>query len=154
MADLGLTIPHDKGGLTDIEMTSATDGTSHNQVLLSLSGGVHRVPTTSLVAIGVDGKDQTVAGEPAGGKGPLAASTEMKVDTSYENKCLETSLAQKRPPQSSMVTPRISQNFQSKRLIWGTSTPSWMLSKVSRRPVHAVGVGNICVCDGESQESR
>jgi hypothetical protein len=61
-----------------------------------------------LVGIGVDTGDQTAAGEPAGGKGPLMASTEMEVDTSDKNKGLETSPAQKRPPQSSMVTLRIS----------------------------------------------
>ncbi len=46
MADLGLTIPQ-KGGLMDIEMTSATIGASLDQVPLSLSGGIHYVPTTS-----------------------------------------------------------------------------------------------------------
>jgi hypothetical protein len=66
MADLGLTIPQ-RGGPMDIEMTGATVGASLNQVPLSLSGGVHRVSTTSLVGIGVDGEDQTVAGEPPGG---------------------------------------------------------------------------------------
>ncbi len=89
-------------------MTGATTGTSHNQGPLSLSGGVHRVPTTSLVGIGMDSEDQTATGEPAGGKGPLTASTEMEVDTSDKNKGLEISPSQKRPPQSSMVTPRIS----------------------------------------------
>ncbi len=107
MADLGLTIPQ-RGGPTDIEMTSNTVGASLNQVPLSISGGVHRVPTTSLVGIGVDGEDQTEAGEPTGGKGPLTVSTGMKVDTADKQTGLETSPAQKRLPQSSMVTPRIS----------------------------------------------
>ena len=106
MADLGLTIPHRKGPM-DIEMTSATAGASPNQVPLSLSGGVHRVPTTSLVGIGVGGEDQTAAGEPASGKGPPTAYTEMKVDTLDGNKGPETSPAWKGPIQSSMVTPRI-----------------------------------------------
>ncbi len=45
MAHLDLTIPHDRGDPTDIEMTGATTGgASHSQVPLSLSGGVHRVP--------------------------------------------------------------------------------------------------------------
>jgi hypothetical protein len=70
MADLGLTIPQ-RGGPADIEMTSATGRTSINHVPLSLGGGVHRVPTTSLVGIGEDGEDETVAWEPTGGKGPL-----------------------------------------------------------------------------------
>jgi hypothetical protein len=50
MADLGLTTPQ-KGGPIDIEMTSATVGASLDQVPLSLSGGIHRVPTNSLVGI-------------------------------------------------------------------------------------------------------
>jgi hypothetical protein len=58
-------------------MTGATAGSSHNQISLSLSGGVHRVPTTSSVGVSVDGADQTAAGEPSGGKGPLMVSTEM-----------------------------------------------------------------------------
>ncbi len=108
IADLDLTTPHDRRGLTDIEMTGAIAGASHDQVPLSLSGGVHRVPATFPVGISVDGKDQTAAGEPAGGKGPPTASTEMEVDTSDGNKGPETAPAQKRPIQSSMVTPRIS----------------------------------------------
>jgi hypothetical protein len=111
MVDLDLTIPHESGGQTDIEMTGATAGASHNQVPLSLNGGVHRVPATSLVGNGVDGEDQTAAGEQAGGKGPPTASTEMEVDTSDGNKGLETSPAWKGPIQSSMVTPRISQHI-------------------------------------------
>ncbi len=110
MADLGLTILH-RGGTTDIEMTSDTAGASLDQVPLSLSGDVHRVPTTSLVGIGVDGEDQTVAGEPTGFKGPLTVSAEIEVDMSDEQKGLETSPAQKRLPQSSMVTPRISRHI-------------------------------------------
>jgi hypothetical protein len=108
MADLDLTIPHDRGGLTDIEMTGATAGASHDQVPLNLSGCVHTVTAISSAGIGVDGKDQTVAGKPAGGKGPPTASTEMEVDTLDGNKGPGTSPAQKRPIQSSMVVPRIS----------------------------------------------
>jgi hypothetical protein len=107
MADLDLTMPHDSGGLTDIEMTGVTAGASQDQVQLSLNGGVHRVPTTSPVGIGVAGEDQTAAGEPASGKGPPTAYTEMKVDTLDGNKGPETSPAWKGPIQSSMVTPRI-----------------------------------------------
>jgi hypothetical protein len=92
MADLVLTIAQ-RGGPTDIEMTSATIGASLNQVPLSLSGGVHRVPTTSLVGIGVDSEDQTAAGEPTGGKEPLMVLTGMEVDMSHMQKGLETSLA-------------------------------------------------------------
>ncbi len=107
MADLGLTISQ-RLGPTDIEMTSATAGASLDQVPLSLSGGVHRVPITSLVGISVDGEDQTVAGEPTGGKRPLTVSTRMEVNTLDKQKGLETSLVQKRLPQSSMVAPKIS----------------------------------------------
>ncbi len=97
MADLGLTIPH-MGDLMDIEMTSATAGASPNQVPLSLSGGVHKVPTTSLVGISMDSEDQTAAGEPSGGKGPLTVSTEIEVHMWDKQKGLETSPAQKRLP--------------------------------------------------------
>ncbi len=110
MAGLGLTISQ-RGGPTDIEMTSATIGAILDQVPLSISGGVHRVTTTSLVGIGVDGGHQTAAGEPTGGKGPLTVSTGMEVDTLDKQKGLETSPAQKRLPQSSMVTPRISRHI-------------------------------------------
>ncbi len=108
MVDLDLTIPQESGGQTDIEMTSVTTGASHNQVLQSLDGGVHRVPAISPMGNGVDGEDQTAAGEPAGGKGPPTASTEMEIDTLEGSKGPETSPAQKGPIQSSMVTPRIS----------------------------------------------
>jgi hypothetical protein len=90
-------------------MTDATAGASHNQGPLSLSGGVHRVLTTSPVGIGVDCEHQTAAGDPAGGKRPPAASTEMEVDTLDKNKAPETSPAWKGLIQSSMVTQRISQ---------------------------------------------
>ncbi len=56
----------------------------------------------------MDGEDQREAGESAGGKGPLAASTEMEVDMSDGKKSPEISPVQKGPIQSLMVTPRIS----------------------------------------------
>ncbi len=108
MVHLDLTIPHESGGQTDIEMTGATAGASHDQVLQSLNGGIHRIPAISLVGNGADGEDQTAAGEPAGGKGPSAASTEMEVDKLDRNKGPETSMAWKGPIQSSMVTRGIS----------------------------------------------
>jgi hypothetical protein len=108
MVDLVLTIPQESGGQRDIEMTGATAGTSHNQVPRSLNGGVHSVPAIFLVGNGADGEDQTMAGEPAGGKGPPSASTETEVDTLDGNKDPETSPAWTRPIQSSIVTPRIS----------------------------------------------
>jgi hypothetical protein len=92
-------------------MTSATIGSSINQVLLSPSGGMHRDPTTSLVGISVDGEDQTAAGELTWGKGPLRVSTGMEVNMLDKQKGLETSPAQKRLPQTYMVTPRISQHI-------------------------------------------
>ncbi len=108
MVDLNLTIPQESGGQTDIEMTGATSGVGHDQVLQGLDEGVHRVPAISPVGNGLDGEDQTVAGESAGGKGPPMASTEMEVNTLDRNKGPETSPAQKGPIQFSMVTPRIS----------------------------------------------
>ncbi len=110
MADLGLTIPQ-RGCPMEIAMASATVGAGINQEAFSPSGGVHRVSTTSLVGIVVDSEDQTVAGEPTGGMGPLTVSTEMEVNTLEKQKGLKTSLAQKRFPQTSMVTPRISQHI-------------------------------------------
>jgi hypothetical protein len=111
MADLDLTIPHDQGVPKGIEMTGATAGASHDQVPLSLNGGVHRVPSTSPVGNGVDGEDQTAAWEQAGGKGPPTVSTEMEVDTSDGNKGRKTSPAWKGPIQFSMVTPMISRHI-------------------------------------------
>jgi hypothetical protein len=146
-AKYNLTIPQKSGGQTDIEMTGATSGTGHDQVLQVLKGGVHRVPGISLVGNGVDGEDQKAAGELAGGKGPLTAFTEMEVDTLDGNKGPETSPAWKWPIQSSMVTPRISQHISPPMsLNWPSSTLTWMLSKVSRTPVHAAGVMGKHLC--------
>ncbi len=89
-------------------MTGTTSGVGHNQVLLGLNGGVHKVPAISLVGNGVDGEDQTAAGESAGGTGPPKASTEIKVNMSDGKKGLDISPARKGPIQSSKVTPRIS----------------------------------------------
>jgi hypothetical protein len=103
-----MTIPQESGGQMDMEMPGATSGIGHNQALQVLNGGVHRVPTISLVGNGVDGEDQTAAGDLAGGKGPPMASTEMEVDMPDWKKSPEISPAQKGPIQSLMVTPRIS----------------------------------------------
>jgi hypothetical protein len=89
-------------------MTGATSGIGHDQALQGLNGGVHRVPAISLVGNGVDSKDQTMAGELSGGKGPPTASTEMEVDMPDGKKSPEISPAQKGPIQSLIVTPRIS----------------------------------------------
>jgi hypothetical protein len=109
--DLNLTIPQKSGGQMDIEMPGATSGVSYNQVLQGLNGGLQRVPAISLVGNGVDGEDQTAAGESAGGKEPPMVSTEMEVNTLDGNKGSETSPAWKGPIQSSMVSPRISQHI-------------------------------------------
>jgi hypothetical protein len=111
IVDLDLTIPQESGGQMDIEMTGPTSGVGHDQVLQGLEGGVHRVPAISLVGNGVDGEDQTAAGESAGGKGPPLAYTEMEVDMLDRNKGLKISPAWKGPIQYSMVTPRISRHI-------------------------------------------
>ena len=119
MADLDLAIPH-LGGPIDTEMTSATAGASLDQASLSLSRGVPRVPTTSLVGIGVDGENQTAAGEPTGGKGPLTVSTEMKVDMLDEKKGLETSLTRRGFPNPLWLPQGFHNKFPSMRPIWST----------------------------------
>jgi hypothetical protein len=80
-----------------MEMTGTTSGVGHDQVLPGLNGGVHRVPAISLVGNGVDGEDQTAAGESAGGKGPPTASTEKEVDMLDGKKGPEISTARKDP---------------------------------------------------------
>jgi hypothetical protein len=75
-----MSIPKESGGQVDTDMSGATSGIGHNQALQGLDGGVHRVPAISLVGKGVDGEEQTAAGEFAWGKGPPTAPTEMEVD--------------------------------------------------------------------------
>jgi hypothetical protein len=111
IANLNMTIPQESGGKIDIEMTGATSGVGHNQVLQGLNGGVHRAPAISLVGNGVDSEDRTAAGESAGGKGPPTASTEIDINILDKKKGLETSPARKGPIQSLMVAPRISQHI-------------------------------------------
>jgi hypothetical protein len=108
IVDHNMTIPQESGGQPDMEMTSATSGLGHNQALRGLNGGVHRVPAISLVGNGVDGEDQTAAGELAGGKGPPTASTEMEADISNGKRSPDISQARKGPIQSLLVPPRIS----------------------------------------------
>ena len=127
----------------DFEMTGITSGVGHNQVLQGLNGGVHKVPA---VGNGADNEDQTMAGESADGKGPPTASTEMEVDTSDENKGQETSPAQKRPPQSSMVTPMISRHIAINEAHLTHINSDSNLSKVLRTPVHAAGVMGKHLC--------
>ncbi len=103
-----MTIPQESGGQPDMGMNGATSGVGHNQALQGLNGVVHRVPAISLVGNGVDGKDQTAAGELSGGKGPPTKSTEMEVDMPDKKKSPEISPVRKSPIQSLMVIPRIS----------------------------------------------
>jgi hypothetical protein len=75
-----MTTPQESGGQADTEMTGTTSGIGHDQALQGLDGGVHRVPAISLIGKGVDGEDQTAAGELAWGKEPPMASTEVEVN--------------------------------------------------------------------------
>ncbi len=102
-----MTIPQESGEQDDTEMSGATYGVGYAQALQGLDGGVHRLPAISLVGKGVDGEDQTMAGELALGKGPPTASTEMEVDTLDGKRSQEISPAWKGPIQSLMFTPRI-----------------------------------------------
>ncbi len=77
-----MTTPQESGGQADMEMTGATSIVSHDRALQGPDGGVHRVSAISLVDKGVDGEDQTAAGELAWGKEPPTATTEMDVDIS------------------------------------------------------------------------
>jgi hypothetical protein len=103
-----MTIPEESGGQAETEITGATSGVGHNQALQGLAGGVHSVLAIYLVGKGVDGEDQTAAGELAWCKGPPTASTEMEVNIPDGRRSPEISPAWKGPIQSSMVTPRIS----------------------------------------------
>jgi hypothetical protein len=145
MADLDLAIPRG-GGPMDIEMTSATARASPNQAPLSLSGGVHRVPTTPLVGIGVDSEDQTAAGEPTGGKGPLRCRQRWK-STRWMSKRVWKPLWHRKGFPNTLWLPQGSHNiFPSMRPIWSTSTPTRMPSMVSRTSAHAVGVTATHLC--------
>ena len=102
-----MATPQESGGQVNTEMTGATSGVGHNQALQGLDGGVHRVSGISLVGKGVDGEEQTAAGELALGKGPPTASTEMDVDILDGKRSPEISPARKGSIQSLMFTPRI-----------------------------------------------
>ncbi len=156
MADLNLTIPQENGGQTDIEMTGATSGAGHDQVLQGLDGGVHRVSAITPVGNGADGEGQTVAGELTGGKGPLTASTEMEVNTPDGNKGPETSPALKGPIQASMVTPRNSQHIPINEAHLGCiNLDSDAIKGIRNTRPRSRGNGEtFCVYDSESQESR
>ncbi len=103
-----MATPQESGGQVNTEMTGTTSGVGHNQALQGLDGGIHRVSAISLVGKGVDGEDQTVAGELAWGKEHPMASTEMEVNITDGKRSPGISPVRKGPIQSSMVTPRIS----------------------------------------------
>ncbi len=63
IVDQDMTTPQESGVQVDTEMTRTTSGVGHDQALQGLDGGVHRVSAISLVGKGVDGEDQTAAGE-------------------------------------------------------------------------------------------
>ncbi len=90
-----MTTPQESGGQADREMTGATSIVGHDQALQGPDGGVHRVSAISLVGKGVDGEDQTAAGELAWGKEPPTVTTEMEVDILDERRSLEISPAQR-----------------------------------------------------------
>ncbi len=106
--DHNMTTPQERGGQADTEMTGTTFVVGHDQALQGPDGGVHRISAIYLVSKGVDGEDQTAAGELAWGKEPPTVSTEMELNIPNEKRSLEISPARKGPIQSAMVTPRIS----------------------------------------------
>jgi hypothetical protein len=137
-------------------MASATVWASIDQEAVSPSGGIHRVPNTPLVGTAVDSEDQTGAEEPPGGKRPLMVSTMMEVDTSDKQKGQETSPAQKRIPQTSLVTPRISGHIPINKahLEYINSNSDAIKGIKNTQPCSRGNEETFCVYDGESQESR
>jgi hypothetical protein len=97
IVDHDLTTPQESGGQADMEMTGSNSGVGHDQALQGLDGGVHRISAISLVGKGVDGEEQTAAGELAWRKEPPTASTEMEVNIPVEKRSLEISPARKGP---------------------------------------------------------
>jgi hypothetical protein len=139
-----MTIPQESGGQADMEMTSATAGVGHNQALQGLDGGIHRVPAISLVGKGVDGEDQTAAGELAWGKRPPTTSTEVEVDILDGKRSPEISPVRKGPIQSLMVTPRIS---------WHIPTNEAHLAFINSNSDAMKGIKNTHPCSSENGET-
>jgi hypothetical protein len=139
-----MTIPQESGGQTDTEMTGATSGIGYNQALQGLDGDVHRVPAISLVGKGVDGEDQTMAGELALGKGPPTASKEMEVDALDGKRSTEISPVRKGPFQSLMVFPRIS---------WYIPINEAHLAFINSDLDAIKGIKNTCPCSGGNGET-
>ncbi len=91
----------------------------------------------SLLGKGVDGKDQTAAGELGWGKEPPTATTEMEVDIPEKKRSLEISPVRKSPIQSSMVTPRIS---------WHIPINEAHLAFINSNSDAIKGIKNTCPC--------
>jgi hypothetical protein len=79
IVDHDMTTPQKSVGQVDTEMTGTTSVVGHDQALQGPDGGVHRVYAISLVGKGLDGEDQTAAGELAWCNGPPTVTTEMEV---------------------------------------------------------------------------
>jgi hypothetical protein len=150
-----MTIPQESGGQADMERTGTTSGIGHDQALQGLDGGVHSVPAISLLDKGVDGEDQTAAGELAWGKGPPTASTEMEVNIPDGKRSPEISPVQNGPIQSLMVTPRISQHIpiNEAHLAFIDSNPD-AIKGIKHTCPRSGGNGETFVYEGEPQESR
>ncbi len=144
IVDHNMTTPQESGGQADTEMTGAISGVGHNQALQGLDGGVHRVSAISLVGKGVDGEDQTAAGELAWGKEPPTVSTEMEVNILDEERSLEITPAQKGPIQSLMVTPWIS---------WHIPINEAHLALINSNLDAIKGIKNTCPCSGGDGET-
>jgi hypothetical protein len=125
-------------------MTGATSVVGHDQALQGPDGGVYRVSAISLVGKGVDGEDQTAAGDLVWGKEPPTASTEMEVDIVDEKRSLEISPARKIPIQSLMVTPRIS---------WHIPINEAHLAFINSDTDAIKGIKNTCPCSKGNGET-
>ncbi len=136
-----------------MEMTGTTSGVGHNQALQGLDRGVHRVLAISLVGKGVDGKDQTVAGELAGGKGPPTVSSEMEVNIPDGKRSPEISPVQKNLIQS-LVTLRISWHIPINKAHLAFINSNSDAIKGIKNTTQQGEWGNIYVYDSEPQESR
>jgi hypothetical protein len=139
-----MTIPQKSGGQVDMKMTGTTSGVGHNQAMQGLDGGVHRVSAIFPVGKGVDGEDQTAAGELSWDKGPPTASSEMEVHISDGKRSPEISPAWKGPIQSLMATPRIS---------WYIPINEAHLAFIDFNFDAIKGIKNTCPCSGGNGET-
>jgi hypothetical protein len=102
-----------------------------------------RGSNTPTAGTGVDSNYQAAAVEPPGGKGPVMVLTGMEVEMSYKQKDQETSLAQKRLLQTSMVTPKISQHIPINKA---------HLDYINSNPEAIEGIKNNWPCSGGDGE--